>query len=59
MPNATFSNFYCVTVLFKEKWKAERGSKEAAKQEVKDASKQLVISSYMFTLQRTLKKTRL
>lgn len=51
MPGAALSNVYCVVML---KMKGRMRSEEATgRQGDKDASKQLVISSYMFTLQRT------
>lgn len=50
---ATISNFYCVVGLSKKEVKSRNGGREATgKREFKDAIKQLVISSYMLTLQR-------
>lgn len=49
---ATISN-YCVVGLSKKEVKSRNGGREATgKREFKDAIKQLVISSYMLTLQR-------
>lgn len=50
MPSAALSNVYCVVMLVN---RMKRSEEATGRQEAKDASKQLVISSYVFTLQRT------
>lgn len=49
--NATFSGFFCMTMHFTEEMLSQARKQQAGKK-IKDAHKQLVISSYMFTLKR-------